>query len=555
VDATNEIERNAVAAVTDRVVKNVNVGIFCNEVMKSGKLNTVPFLLLPISIGAIGAICNTENEPTFKTVFIRRYERQPSSMPSASPSEQPTHSPTPVKPHLITIGFLGFLSIICLIGCLRIYPAIFTFFAVMKTVCHKYDILLMIDNDEVIIENINHDDIVYFRRTCIEEDYHKLNWVINANRDVLEKRFEVKFFDHYDLLNAEGMMDTDNWKTRDSSNGDASLYKAKMHTGMIIRVKPQGIKDTKDVQGSRKYGTKFFDESNSSRTNFENMSFVESLTGRVRGAHPAPSEESESEILEHQSPDVSVLSPKAVPRSLIRRRSLDQKVHWDTYVPHGESLTMPMIYVPHGDSLTMPRMARGRNYDHIPRPPTLDGSESSYAKITRTRSLDRIPQLLSLDISESSYARRIRRRSYDHIPRPNLLCLPPFEDTRKANPCEPVGQMIGTHQRSIEGDVCMEKILMSVNCLSTDVPSDLPDSISANEGLHTSKTFGLNRQSIMNVLNLLPPLSSVDVADDESQLHSTGTFITIIIEFAFFYLFYDFLLIAIRGRVCMFYVY
>jgi hypothetical protein len=147
----------------------------------------------------------------------------------------------------------------------------------------------------------------------------------------------------------------------------------------------------------------------------------------VRAVHPAPSEESESKILEDQSPDVSVLSPKAVPRSPFRRRSLDQKVHWDTYVPHGESLTMPMIYVPHRDSLTMPRMARARNYDHIPRPHTLDGPESSYAKMVRTRSLDCIPQLLSLDISESSYARRIRRRSYDHIPQPNLLCLPPLK--------------------------------------------------------------------------------------------------------------------------------
>jgi hypothetical protein len=292
--------------------------------MKSGKLNTVPFLLLPISIGSIGAMCNTQNEPTFKTMFIRRYERQPSSMPSGSPSEQPTHSPKPVKPRLVTVVFVGALSIGCLIGCLGIFSAIYTFFPVKKTICHKYDIFLIIDNDEVIIENINHDDIVYFRRTWIEEDHHKLNWIINANRDVLEKRFEVKFFDHYDLLNTEGMTDIDDGKTEDGSNADASLYKAKMHTGMIIRVKPQGIKDTKDVQASSKYGTKVFDakefdESDSSRTNLKYMSFadMERLTGPVRGraVHPAPSEESESEILEHQSPDVSVLPPKAVPRS------------------------------------------------------------------------------------------------------------------------------------------------------------------------------------------------------------------------------------------------
>jgi hypothetical protein len=207
---------------------------------------------------------------------------------------------------------------------------------------------------------------------------------------------------------------------------------------------------------------------------------------------------------------------------------------------------MSMIYGDHEDSLTMPRMARGRNYDHIPRPPTLDGPKSSYAKRAGTRSLDRIPELLSLDVSDSSYARRTRRRSYDHIPRPNLLCLPPFEDTRKAVPCKPVGQMIGTHQKSIEGDVCMEKILMSasdLNCISTDVPGHLPNSCSENEGLHTSEGFDLNRQSIVNVSNLR--LGSVDISDDESPLHSTGTFITIIIELAFFYPLYDLLLMSI----------
>jgi hypothetical protein len=108
VNATAEKDRNAVAVVTDKVIKNVNDGVFCSNVMTSGKVNSVPFLLSPISLGAIGAICSTENpEPTFKVVFFRRYERQPSSMPSGSPSRQPIDSPTPVKPQLITASFVG----------------------------------------------------------------------------------------------------------------------------------------------------------------------------------------------------------------------------------------------------------------------------------------------------------------------------------------------------------------------------------------------------------------------------------------------------------------
>ncbi len=114
----------------------------------------------------------------------------------------------------------------------------------------------------------------------------------------------------------------------------------------------------------------------------------------------------------------------------------------------------------------------------------------------------------------------------------------PFEDTRKANPCEYVGQIIGTHQRSIEGDACMEKILLSV-CISTDVSGGLPNYISANEGLHSSEGFDLNRQSIVNMWNLSSPSFSLDISDNEGQLHSTGTLMTISIIVDFYMTFYS----------------
>jgi hypothetical protein len=67
---------------------------------------------------------------------------------------------------------------------------------------YQYDILMVYsDNRDIILENIDHQDIVFFRRTNKQSKDQPLGWVINCVPDALEKRFEVKFFDRYDLLN------------------------------------------------------------------------------------------------------------------------------------------------------------------------------------------------------------------------------------------------------------------------------------------------------------------------------------------------------------------
>jgi hypothetical protein len=55
-------------------------------------------------------------------------------------------------------------------------------------------------------------------------------------------------------------MDTNDYKGIDKDDNDVYLHKAIMHTGMIIRVKPLGVKDTKDIQ-VRKNETESYCES------------------------------------------------------------------------------------------------------------------------------------------------------------------------------------------------------------------------------------------------------------------------------------------------------
>jgi hypothetical protein len=280
VNGTDESDRKAVSVVKNRIIANIIAGIFCNEVITSGKSQNVPFLMLPVSIGSIGDICKQPvEEPSFKTVFIRRNKRQPSPQPTGQPSGQPTSSPTPVKPQLMTASVIGFLSVIILIGFLRIYPAILNFFFMKKINGYKYDILIMIDNDEAVIENIKHEDIVFFRRTWIEGVHHTLDWMITTNIDVLEKRFEVKFFDHCDLLYKEDVMDTNGWKRKGSDVDEYLLHKARLYTGMIIRVKPQNWKQAKDVSSSRSGDTEY-DQSVTPFTTRTNTPYRDSITMR-----------------------------------------------------------------------------------------------------------------------------------------------------------------------------------------------------------------------------------------------------------------------------------
>jgi hypothetical protein len=538
VNGTDETDRFAVSAVTDKVIKNINAGIFCNEVIISGKSNNVPFLISPISIGAIGAICHTQKLPSFKIMFIRRYPRQPSFQPSSQPSGQPTSNPTLVKPQLMTASVIGFLSIIVLIGFLRIYPAILNFFAMKKFNGYKYDILVMVDNDEAIVENINHEDVIFFRRTWIEEVHHTLDWMITSNIDILEKRFEVKFFDHYDLLYKGDMMDTNDRKGNDG-DVDVYLHKAKLYTGMIIRVKPPSWMYAGDVLRSRSHETEIHDESDSSRTYRANLPYRESLTVRMRETLGALSEESENDTPPQQSLDVLDLPSKSVPMgvlratSLYRRRSMGQKVHVDTHMPYGESLTMPMMPI------------RSLSESHIPQPQ-------------------------NSDVPEPSFARRVKRRHSDYerlkgnvVHVPELIFLPSFEDTRKIDPYEPEGQMIQlhppsdpkgqmirVHERSIEETENMLPLLslssshseesVCLESISPDVPGYLLNSFSANaKRPSTSKGSASNRQSIVNMWNLSSPSFSLDISDNEGQLHSTGTLMTISIIVDFYMNFYS----------------
>jgi hypothetical protein len=128
---------------------------------------------------------------------------------------------------------------------------------------HRYDVLVMIDKEnDAILENINHEDIAFFRKTEITEKDQKIAWIFNNTPIVLEKRSEVKFFDKHELLK-DGSLKSEKDKEvkqfKSLNDGkvrrNSMLFdKIPMQIGMIIRVR---LKDEKAAKDNRPYSGEF----------------------------------------------------------------------------------------------------------------------------------------------------------------------------------------------------------------------------------------------------------------------------------------------------------
>ena len=227
-----------------RIKNGITSSDLCNSFLERVIYLNVTQLLTPGSLSNIRDLClGTATFSSISNPVVT--SSQPSQRPSGMPTSVPTNQPT-LAPHaIVTSGFIGFLCMILLIALLRFHPIVTAFFAVKKgeKEGHLYDILMVLNEDEeAIIENIRHEDIVLFRRTNCDNDNQSYTWMMNATSEILEKRFEVQFLDQYDLLGQGGL------NNREDSLGHAVLgdklvtkevyvHEAKLHTGMIIKVK------------------------------------------------------------------------------------------------------------------------------------------------------------------------------------------------------------------------------------------------------------------------------------------------------------------------------
>jgi hypothetical protein len=227
-------------------------GTLCQIFVDRAHVLNVTFLDTPEGIAESGALC--KEVPDF-TVYIKNGgTEQPSTQPSSAPSAAPHIR----RKKLITSGFIGFLTIVGLIWFLRFYPSIVGLMVKKeKKIGHLYDILVVISEDEeAILENIRHQDIAFYRETSMESGAEPPEWVMNTTSDCLEKRFEVQFLDHYDLLGQSGPSEEEeSSNVGHSVTGDklvtkeSYVHQVGLQMGMIICVKPAVENEEDEDQG------------------------------------------------------------------------------------------------------------------------------------------------------------------------------------------------------------------------------------------------------------------------------------------------------------------
>jgi hypothetical protein len=165
--------------------------------------------MTPTAMTAIIAFC--DQIATFDTVFG---SLDPTSAPTMSKSKSPSSIKILSTVAAVSIdrvseaemdemvgGFVGLAVFLFfgLWGCLRCLPCCAVLVAAKKERGHLYDILVVVDDsEELILKNIRHKDIAYYRNTGRPD--LSLSWELNDASNVFAKRFEVEFFDRYDLM-------------------------------------------------------------------------------------------------------------------------------------------------------------------------------------------------------------------------------------------------------------------------------------------------------------------------------------------------------------------
>lgn len=233
------------ALITDSIKIMVRNGLsnhkLCEQFILRGIYLNVSILMDPASQAAAGAFCQPKS--LFYTINTPLMTSQPSSMPSGAPSSIPAQFVN-IDRNESTDTLWGFLTIILLIAILR-FNSVFTTLLTKRgeCACHLYDILVVLgDEEEAILENIRHDDIMFFRRTQLGNTSQSAEWMMNSSPLLFEKRFEVQFYDQFDLLGESGL-DGNEILATDKIIGDkivtkeVYIHKATLQVGMIIRVK------------------------------------------------------------------------------------------------------------------------------------------------------------------------------------------------------------------------------------------------------------------------------------------------------------------------------
>jgi hypothetical protein len=195
-NSSQEFIANLTSTVRVSMATASSSGLLCRQFKNRGKALNVSFIVnetaqhTPCIDAAVVVVpVNTKRVPT------------------GQPTAQPTYSPTfrTLAPSLIqslsTNRSLGLLAVVLLVGLVRLSPLLSAYISKTERpkACHLYDILVILsEEEEAVIENIRHDDIMYFEEAS-KGDTAPV-WMMNSSPQILMKGMQVQFTDRHALL-------------------------------------------------------------------------------------------------------------------------------------------------------------------------------------------------------------------------------------------------------------------------------------------------------------------------------------------------------------------
>ena len=141
---------------------------FCDQLVSSVQTSNISALNIPTQLTAIRNICNISSELpkiTFTSVVIPK-EIVPSRQPS---SILPLYVATLTKTNnnaFVMTSILGISLIVAVVlCCIGLVLLLFCCSRKRISKSHQYDILVLLNNnEEIIFQNINHEDVIASRR-------------------------------------------------------------------------------------------------------------------------------------------------------------------------------------------------------------------------------------------------------------------------------------------------------------------------------------------------------------------------------------------------------
>lgn len=224
-------------------------GILCTRFVSFATELNATYMSSPANVKSAEAIC-TDRTLTLTATIISSPDNTAAPEKISNTNSESLQSPTAPKKNIpltsIGVGIIGFIA---LVGVMRLLSSCYSLYAAKREKVkggHLYDILVILNSEEeAILENISHEDIVFYRLNPIEDVSNSTSsgWTMNASSNALERHSEVQFFDKCDLLAQSGLIDKENrakpacdTKIK-TSTGYMDMMRRPTQIGIIVKVK------------------------------------------------------------------------------------------------------------------------------------------------------------------------------------------------------------------------------------------------------------------------------------------------------------------------------